>query len=404
MLHRSTTLMTAVVLGLLEPHAFAQSSVMTQGVYSDQSSFQPTLSASDLKIVVRVLGLGKPETQAVEDLYQGYAVALRTEGGEVRDFVNGEIERAQAMQNVGLLEPARKRVNQWETRSEQLRKSFLEDLKSLLSRDEEARWPIVERELRRIKHIGDGRLAGESVDLVRLTEDALGGPPSGELAELLNRYSGEIDHALVARERFLEEKNTAFREAIKNDLGAAKAMWDEAQRVRGAVRDINDRYSRQIGEQLPVGVRAKFQRQVFDLSYPALIHPTLADGYLKDVGELDSLTGEQRSRFTTIKTKYESDRAALLARGAAAWRQFEPDNKPEALVVGERPADPRHQLYTGAWLDESHPLVKYRQERLVLDRALRDSLDAVLTAEQKAAVPGRSQSYARFANWEPFGL
>ena len=26
------------------------------------------------------------------------------------------------------------------------------------------------------------------------------------------------------------------------------------------------------------------------------------------------------------------------------------------------------------------------------------------TAEQKAAVPGRSQSYARFANWEPFGL
>ena len=31
-----------------------------------------------------------------------------------------------------------------------LKKSFMEDLKSLLTRDQEARWPIVERELRRM--------------------------------------------------------------------------------------------------------------------------------------------------------------------------------------------------------------------------------------------------------------
>lgn len=386
--------------------ASAQSGVMSMGLYNDESSFRPTLSSSDLKLVVRVLNLGDTEKNAVEELHKGYAAALKTEGGAVRDFVNGEIEKAQAMQNVGLLGPARKRIDEWTKRSEELRKTFLDDLKSLLSREEEARWPIVERELRRLREIGGGRLAGESVDLVRVTEDVLRAAPSGDLAEMLNRYSSELDRALVARERFLEENSKGFQELIKTDVKKANDVWNEAQRVRGSIRDINERFARQVLEALPVEKRPKFELRVFELSFPAIVRPSFAEGYLKDVGELDSLTGEQRSRLATIKSQFERDRWKLWMNAGPAWRQFEETNKPKELLkaLGEYREDPRHELYTGAWLPESHPLVRYRQERLVLDQALRRSLDDLLTEEQENAVPGRTQHFARFENWETYGL
>jgi hypothetical protein len=386
--------------------ARAQSGSMSMGLYNDESSFRPTLSSADLKVLVRVLGLGKAETQAVEDLHAGYAAALRNEGGEVRDFVSGEIEKAQAMQNVGLLDTARQRVKEWEARSEKLKKAFLDDLKSLLSREEEARWPIVERELRRMKNIGNGRLAGETLDVVRLTEDVLGQPAAGELAEVLHRYSSELDYALVARERFLDENQKSFPDMIKNDLPKAKDLWNEAQRLRGAVRDTNERYARLVAEALPADRRTKFQFRVFEVSFPAIVRPTLAEGYLKDVDEVQSLTAEQRSRISAIRAKFEADRWSLWMKAGPAWKRFEADDKPRELAkaLGEWQEDPKHQLYTGAWLPESHPLVKYRQERLALDQALRASLDSVLTAEQREAVPGRATHYARFENWEAWGL
>ncbi len=47
-----------------------------------------------------------------------------------------------------------------------------------------------------MKYIGGGRLSGESIDLVRLTDEVLGTEtPSKELADLLNRYSDDLDHA-----------------------------------------------------------------------------------------------------------------------------------------------------------------------------------------------------------------
>ncbi len=393
-------------VALLAGHAHAQSGTMSTGLYSSESSFRPDLSAGDLKVIERVLGLDTTEKQALDELYAGYAATLKNEGGEVRDFVNGEIERAQALQNANLLDKARQRIMEWERHSEKVKKAFLDDLKSLLSKDQEARWPIVERELRRIRLIGNGRLSGESVDLVRLTEDALGAVPEAELAELLNRYSGELDHALQSREEFLNAKRSTFHELITSNPAAAKELWEEAQRVRGSVRDVNDRYARMIAEQISAAKRSSFQKQVFNKTYPVLVRPTIAETYLKDAGELGTLTAQQKSMITGIKNRYETELSALKAKGGAAWRQYESEDKPEQLAValGERVKDENHQLYTGAWLPETHPLVRYRLDRLTLDRDLRNSLDAALTPEQRGNVPSRTTPNAMFENWEPYGL
>jgi hypothetical protein len=398
----------AAFLGLAAVPAptLAQSGSMSMGLYGGEESFKPDLASRDLKLITRVLGLSPEEERALSDLYAGYAAALQGEGGEVRDFVTGEIERAEIMEDTKQLDKAQKRLAEWAKRSEQIKKTFLEDLRSLLSREQEGRWPIVERELRRHKHIGDGRLSGESVDLVRLTEDVLGTPPTAALAELLNRYSEELDRALVAREAFLKDKGKGFSEELKGDPQKAKALWGEASRIRDVVRDTNERYARRIAELLPDEKKPPFERKYFDECYRVVVRPTKAEEYLKDAVTLVSLTPEQKSRLETIRSRYDGDRRAFLVRAAAAWRQYEADAKPDwlARALGERPEEKYTQQYNGAWLPETHPLSQCRKDRLVLDQAVRKAIDGVLTAEQKAAVPSRSTPYAKFENWEPYGL
>ncbi|MEX2218029.1 MAG: hypothetical protein WD749_04650 [Phycisphaerales bacterium] len=396
-----------LAMGPAPAPAAAQHGSMSMGLYNEEGSFRPDLSLRDLKVIARVLALSPDEERALSDLYSGYAAALQGEGAEVREFVSAEIERAEIMENTGELEKARTRVREWTRRSEQIKTTFLEDLRSLLSREQEGRWPIVERELRRLKLIGTGRLSGESVDLVRLTEDVLGAPPTAELGELLNRYSEELDRALVAREALLKEEGKEFSEKLRGEPLRAKAVWDRAQEARGRVRDLNERYARQIASQLSPGQKAAFEQKLFDQSYPVLVRSTRAEQYLKDACELDSLAGDQAARLSATRAKYEADRRAFLNRTAAAWRHYEADAKPDwlAIALGERIEGEKHiQQYNGAWLPESHPLSQSRRERLALDVAMRKAVDAVLTPEQRTSVPSRTTPHARFENWEPYGL
>lgn len=399
-----TAVLGLTLVGFGTSTALAQSSTMTMSIYGGEESFKPDLSQRDLKAIVRVLGLAHDEEQALQDLYTGYASTLQTEGAAVRQFVDSEMERSEIMQNTALLSKAQKRIADWEKRSEQIKKVFLDDLKSLLSREQEARWPIVERELRRLRTIGEGRLSGESIDLVRLTEDVLGEPPGKELGDLLNRYSDELDKALVARGAFLEENRKAFTDSVTSDPQKAKGIWDGAQRVRMAVRDINDRYERLIADQLSPDKKAELDRRYFDQSYRAVAGPTHAEEFLKDALELPTLCSEQRDSLKQAKAKYDAERRVLVVAGARAWRQFEGEARPRELAeaLGERPKDENHQAYTGAWLPDSHPLIQYRKERLTLDQGLRKSLDSILTSEQRATVPTRT--WAKYESWDPWGL
>jgi hypothetical protein len=396
----------ACLLLAVAPMALGQSGSMSMGLYGGEDSFRPDLSSRDLKVVVRVLKLQPDAEKALLDLYAGYAGTLQTEGAAVKEFVEKEIEKAEIMQNTGYLGPAHTRLAEWRTRSEKIKKTFLDDLKSLLTSEQESRWPIVERELRRMRMAPGGRLCGESIDLVRLTDEIAGAEPGDELAAMLNRYSDELDRALVARQTLLDDKQPEYNEKLKNDPKGAEAIWRDVQRARAAVRDVNDRYVRLIAGQLPADKAARLNQEYFDQSYRPITKPTRTDEYLKDAGELKTLTGGQKSQFEAIKSKYGRDKRALLEKQARAYRDFEMEWKPSDLAkaLGEKQEEDNQQHYNGAWLPESNPLVQTRRERLELDQQTRKDLDSMLTDEQKAAIPSRLTPYARFDNWSPWGL
>lgn len=396
----------ALFVGGLALPAAAQYGSMSMSLLGGANSFKPDLSQRDLKVIIRVLGLKGDSLTALQSLYDGYAGTLAAEGAAVREFVAEVIEKAETMQNVDLLDPARKRIDEWNKRSEQIKKTFLDDLKSLLTREEESRWPIVERELRRIRYVSSGLLSGENVDLVRLTEDVVGeSGATGELAELLNRYSDELDHAIVARKKALDERKEEYTKSVKSDPAKARAAWAAINDERLKVQGLNDRYARLIAGLVPAEKKQAFERKWFEACYPAVCRPTRVDEYLKDARELQSLKPEQKAELKAIAAAYEEKVWQQRQGMAAAWRRFEAENRTKTLedaIAGTK--EDRHQQYNGAWMPDTHPIVTTRKERLELDREFRRKIDAVLSAEQREEVPTRLAPYAKFENWEPYGV
>jgi hypothetical protein len=329
----------------------------------------------------------------------------------VREFVAGEIERAETLQNLGLIDQAQARIAQWNKRSEQIKKTFLDDLKSLLTRDEEARWPIVERELRRVRFASTGILSGENVDLVRLTEDVLGDSgQTTQVHELVNRYSEELDRVIVARKAALDAHKEEYSKTLKSDPDKARSCWEAVTDARLAVQGVNDRYARllagEAGDKKPA-----YERAYFEKCYPALCRPSRVDEYLKDALELKSLNADQLGRLRALKASYEQRVWAMRQAAAPAWRDFEKQHRAKVLQdalsgTGRNPGEmsSRHEHYNGAWLPDTHPLNASRRDRLELDRDFRKQIDAVLTPEQRADIPSRLTPFARFENWEPYGI
>jgi Spy/CpxP family protein refolding chaperone len=398
-------LVLGMALFLLPAPASGQVGSMMTSVFG--AEFNPEFGPRDLKVMIRVLDLKPDEQAALQSLYDGYVNTLRTEGDAVKELAYAEIEKAELMSNAKLLEPARKRIEDFRKRAEVLRTNFLNDLKSLLTREQEQRWPVLERELRRIKRIGRGKIAGESVDVARLTEDVIGDSDMPvEVVEILNRYREDIDRALVSRDKYMSEEGKDFFEAVKNDTDRATKLWKESLALRLTVRDINERSARQILEYLAPEQKTAFEKKMFEASYPMLLREAKVDTYLKDALGLESLTREQLAQLKELKTRRDQEVLAWAKSAAVGWRRFEEEEKPDHLAraLGEKTNDLSGNYYNGSWLDEDHPLVAARKSRFELDRTLRQKIDSILTPEQRAEVPSRLQGTARFEVWVSSGI
>lgn len=389
---------------LSAPIASAQYSSMSTSFISE-AAFSPDLSRMDLEVFVRVLSLKPDEQRAMHDLYQAYADTLKVEGAGVRAYCGNVIEESEIMGDQRLLAPAEHQMGEWEKRAEALKKGFIEDLRVLLTKEQEARWPLVERELRRLKTVREGRIAGESVDLVRMVAEVPeAARASAAIPQLLERYSEDLDRALVARAATLESSNKDFHELVKADPKKARQSFDIAYRARAAVRDVNERYVRQIADELSPEAREKFKADVFNKSYPPLVRPTRGEKYIRAAGELASLTAEQKGPIKDLIKRYEADRWALLRRAAEAARAAEPDQVPAdlAFAIGLAPAEPRGFQAEG--LPPDSPAAKLKRERWELDKSARGKIDALLTAAQKAALPDLASDSVQFFDYTPYGL
>lgn len=393
---------------LLNARALAQHSSVGIGIYNPDTAYAPEFTLRDLTIMTRVLKLGDAEREALETLYQGYSDGLKARSREIREIVTEALERAEVMEDARLVAEASAKQETWDKQAEEMKKAFLTDLKSLLSGEQEGRWPIVERELRRVKQIGHARLPGESVDLIRVVDDILDQtPPPPPLAEAMEQYAANLDIALQARERYLTEHSQGFDDLIQSDPGAAESKWNESQRLRTAIRDLNLRYVKILASHLGTAQAADLEKRFFEAANARVLTATRAEAYIRAAAALEGLSASQRSEIKPIAEDYEKRRLALVQRLADAWWQECRDDMPRTLrgKLGRLREGESATGWDGkSFLPKDHPLMRLRQERFELDRNYRRQVDAILTDAQRDEIPEDRVGWAQFTDWSPGGL
>lgn len=388
--------------------ARAQSGSITMSVYDSDRYFAPQFSRRDLRMFEQVLGLSSDEKIALDALYEAYTASLRTRCDEIRAVVTDTAERAEVLGNRELLNTLGPKRLEWDKQARALQEQFLDDLKSLLSGDQAARWPIVERELRRVKKMPTGRLMGESVDVVQVTLDVLGDEkPSAAVGELLEQYAQDADRAILAREAVLERHADGFRSLIDEDPVKAEGVWNEAQHVRRALRELNRRYAERVALLLTSERAEALSRRIFELNYPKVMTPTRAFLFIERAAGLKDLSNAERAAAEDIRERYERRVWEWRRKAAAEEVKHEDDELPRELAgrVGRlRPGEDSNSWDGRLYLPEDHPLVKVRQERYELDRAARLEMESALSMEHRREAQRDLPDFAKFDNWAPWGL
>jgi hypothetical protein len=391
----------AGVMNPLCPRCSAQSSIGMG--FGPAAGFKPALSRRDLDVIAKALRLPDAERAALDTLYDGYVAELDVRSVEVKAFVADVSEKAEAMRDLTLIDPARKRLQEWDKETEKIQARFMDDLKSLLTREQEARWPILERELRRLKRIGSGRLPAESADVRRLTEDVLGGAaPSPKVEELLEQYAEAVDRAIVARDASIAGQ-AEFQKLEEEDFEKAKAMWEDARRSRKALVEVNRRYARLIGEALGPELAPKLDDAFFKASFGVLFETTRTERFITAVAKLGSLDDAQKSEMDETLASYTRELNAWRRRAADAEESLVFETPPRALAVK------MGMIPEASWRGESlapkdHAVNPLRVERYELDKRFRDRATKVLSKAQRAEIVEEREGFVSVSDHLPWGL
>lgn len=390
------------VSGLATP-AWAQRSSIGIGLFDPNSSFRPEVSEADLRTLLRVLEVGPSEREAIGTLYEGYVGGLKARAAEISAVLNDAVERAEVMADARLVYDVKQ--DSWEAEAKKMQGQFLADMQGLLTPEQMGKWPLAEREMRRLKRASAGRLPGESIDLVRILDDVdEKAMDRKDVREVMEQYAQELDGLLRSRDKLIEDQGGAFQEKIKTDPKGAESLWNDAIRARRAIAEVNRKYAKQVTPLLSEAAGAALSKRMFDATFPKLIQPTKSEKWARDAATLSSLTKEQQAQIRDLLSNYDTQRVRLLEKIAREQEAFEVQRRPKELVDALAGRESPNSWNGQSELAADHPLAKLREERYELDSGVRKRIAAVLTEEQRSEVPSEFRGWASFVDDSPYGL
>lgn len=262
--------------------------------------------------------------------------------------------------------------------------TFFADMRSLLTPEQEQRWPAVERASRRDITLPRGRLSYESVDLISLTRDLKLDPALGAaLAEPLAQYELQLDRALAERNKIVDEAEAMLRgnpiadqEVMQSD--EFRKLRDRAREARTKLRDVNRTAARQLAALLPAANQADFESALEKQAFPRVFGESEPSRTVDSALALEDLTPEQEKAINDLKTSWEARARSANTKWAQALVKLE--DSPEGYEAALSPFGPR---------DPDSPVAQARAERRAADREFMDSLRSVLTDSQRERLPSR---------------
>jgi Spy/CpxP family protein refolding chaperone len=385
--------------GVMAPRAEAQ---MRFGMGRGMGFGGSRISQGDVDRYVKILQLDKKQQDALKDLFAAYDTDYEAAEKVMQEKLDKIQADFQDTQDFSVWQKDWPEVQEkYQTRTADLEKSFVGDVKTLLTADQSSRWPAAERANRRAKSLGGGLagvpgmgLAGESVDLVKMVEDMHLAKTPEPVTQVMDRYESEMDAALVAREKKQKELGEAMQNMQKDrmkdgggimpDMSKIQEMMTGMRKAGVPVRDINDRYSSLLESALPDAQRSDFSDKYKKAKFPNIYKEAYAFKALNAANDFKDLTDEQKTGIAEIRTSYTKDIGGANERYARAQADAEKDGGGDDMMSGWM----RMMNGGGDGKDESE-LSLARKARRKLDSDALEKLKAILTPEQKDRLPER---------------
>lgn len=345
---------------------------------------------SRIERYAKALRLDAAQTEAAKALYDAHQKALADNSKTFRDQLRDAQEDMSVGDRSGFEGKVQTLMQRQGEATKAMTDQFLSDLKALLRPDQEANWARFERLRRREQVLGGlvrvggpgGGVGGANVDLTTLVK-RLGVPAAARAGvdEALEAYEVDIDRPLQERERNFEEDRRQMGAVQRFTPESFQRKLDRDRAVDLKVREVNDRYARQIAALLPEELGRKLEEEYRQRSYRSIYRPTAAGKSLAAAQKLGSLTPQQREGLKSLVDQYRRDAKAAADRLAAATRKAEDEGRNAGggmMVFGPGGMNANEKV--------DPAVAQARADRRDVDSKAKDALDKLLTPEQLADV------------------
>ena len=297
---------------------------MTAGEGLFGAMFGPSVTQADFDGFVKTLKFESDQTMAARSIYKQRTANYQNKAGllqrMIADFISKGMKAAGRGEQPDMDGEDKLMVIVKEVEVERVAMStgVMEDLKALLSKEQEALWPKVEQSQRRNRLMRFQSLlmaAGARVDVPRVIERTLAVPgtekPTAEDSERISQALAEYETIVdaIAKQAIpldddMRTMNYMGSKATPEQMQKQMQMAAEGGAMADRVRTANEAAIRTTAAVLAEPVRATLWENFNREAYPNVYRETHGQRVIDAALKFKDLTDDQREKLTTMKTNH----------------------------------------------------------------------------------------------------
>ncbi|MSR68995.1 MAG: hypothetical protein EXS17_01415 [Phycisphaerales bacterium] len=350
-------------------------------------AFQPDYLKRDMTLFVDYLGLEEWQQPTVESLLGDYTSDFTVGVDGLRDRMKGLKDQILGAGEQGAIAVIMKPIGEWSHEKARLKQRFIDNLRSVLSDEQQGHWPQLERAMRREKELPRGVLSGESIDLRQVSRDCEI-PPETLLAakEALEQYEIGLDAALIARATQMATSQDKIKDAmVAQDFATGLDQLEMIVAKRVALRDLQEQSIELLAVAYGAQWGSTFRTRAFTAAYPSVFRPSPMIPLVAAARELPGLSPGQIDQLNVLEVAYVVSYHDLELRLAAAHRVEEPRKQSE---------ETRRRMNQGssnAVKPNLDPYKSLHEERDALNEKFRADIAAIVGPELALLLPGAAK-------------
>lgn len=319
----------AAIISAFSPTSVAHAQLGANAGFVE--AFQPDFLSRDMVVFADVLELDDSQQAVLESLLTDYADSFKLGTEGLKDNMKAMKDQIIAAGDQGAMAVILGPINAWTAEKRKLHDRFVENVQAILSDEQVARWPKLERAMRREKELPRGVLSGEKLDLVVIAR-ASEVPPEVMKASAseITAYEVAIDGALAERARQMAESQERIKAALaSNDQTAGLREIERIVAKRVVLRDLQEQYITALATAFGSQYGTAFRDRALREAFPSVYRPSSMIPYFAAARELPGLSPEQTAQLNALETEYSAWYAQWQANLAQVYRTEEPKKQSE---------------------------------------------------------------------------